>query len=124
MEILLKIFLDEESKTMLLGELFGDAEADVGSTAELMDDIAISLNDEISLRGMHDSVSTALLDLALVMSSGVSASLIANLLYEKFKGRSVNKIIVNDTTIELTKESIEKTISIEMKKRSTKITIN
>jgi len=54
----------------------------------------------------------------LTFLSGVSASVIANWLYEKLKGKKIDKIIIDKTEVILDKEEITKVIKekIEIKR--------
>jgi|SRR3989344_7050667 len=89
------------------------------SSPSRSDSVVIDGNAKLTYRGITIRLSDGLpeiINLTLTFWSSVAAGVVANWLYEKFKGRTV-KIVINKREINLDKEQIknivEETIRIE-----------
>ena len=89
------------------------------SSPSRTDSVIIDVNAKLTYRGTTVRLSDGLpeiINLTLTFGGGVAAGIVANWLYEKFKGRTV-KIVINKREINLDKEQIknvvEETIRIE-----------
>ena len=99
----------------LVFELLDKPSASVGDSIEIADQVRLIYNGSIIQKAIGFP---EIINFTLTSGSGVAAGVIAAWLYDKLKGRKVDKLIIERTEVELDKGQIRKVIEerVEFKK--------
>ena len=95
----------------LMSELFGKPSMRVGDMVDVQGRFSLVY------KGNHIRKAATLPEIAtlvLTFSSGVGSGFVANWLYEKLRGKKVNRIVIERTEVELEEEKIKKVIEEKM----------
>jgi hypothetical protein len=99
-----------------LNSIFSEVEnePEIGDSCSPVPDSFIALEDVVSVKGIHDTVSSSMLELALTFSGSVATNLISSWLYDVLKKNNVKKLIVEETEVSVDIDEIDRVLTVKM----------
>jgi len=95
-----------------------EGEAQLGLTYIPLSDVTVTLDDMISVKGIHDAVSSSLLEISLTLAGNISINLVSSWLYDALNRSKVKRISIEETEITVDIDEINKALRMNISKSS------
>ena len=89
-----------------------EQEKKIGYSCSIAPGFTVRLEDVVSVKGIHDTAPSCMLELILTLSGGIATNIVSSWLYDICKRNNIKKVILDQTEVSVDIRKIDKALTI------------